>query len=153
MSKSGASILRGARQALDHARSRRDGDMTYDALVVPDPVAWLSRPEDERIRIVEDYHRRIRVPLPRARRSAHAILHVIVENNAASGEEPAVKTALERLTGEGLDRHQAVHAVATAFVEMLNIAVGDDVVFSPEQCRKAIEELTADSWLNGDWEG
>ena len=53
MSKSGKSILRGARWALDHATSGGDGDMTYDAPVAPDPETWLSRPEEERQRIEE----------------------------------------------------------------------------------------------------
>jgi hypothetical protein len=127
--------------------------MIYDALAAPDPEIWLSLPEEERIRIVEDYHRRIRAPVPRAKRSAHAIFHVIVENNVASGEEPGVKPALERLIGEGLNRHDAVHAVATVFMGVLQDAVRDEAGFSSEQCGKALSELTAASWLNADWDG
>ncbi|HEX3885479.1 MAG TPA: hypothetical protein VHW66_22690 [Stellaceae bacterium] len=149
MSKSGESFLRGARHALDHVRASRDGD----ALVAPEPGAWLALSEDERIGIVEEYHRRIRAPLPRARRSAHAIFHVIVEDNLASGEEPVVEAVLERLIGEGLDRHDAVHAVATVFAAPVNAAIRDSVDFSSEKCGKALEELTAASWLDGDWEG
>jgi hypothetical protein len=44
---------------------------------------------------------------------AHAIFHVIVENQAALGDEIPVRGTLDRLMGEGLDRHEAIHAVAS----------------------------------------
>jgi hypothetical protein len=39
--------------------------------------------------------------------------HVVVENQVALGEATSVPEALDRLINEGLDRHDAVHAVGS----------------------------------------
>ena len=67
----------------------------YDPLKAPDPQEWPSLDEQERIDLVQDYHRRARVSLPNEK--VHAIAHVIVENQVALGDEPAVERTLKRL--------------------------------------------------------
>ena len=86
----------------------------YDPLKAPDPKEWLSLDEQERIDLVQDYHRRARVELPNA--TGHAIAHVIVENQIALGDELAVERTLNRLVAEGLDRHDAIHAIGSVLV-------------------------------------
>ena len=152
MSRSGQSILRGACQALDDAKSANDKAQVYDALLQPDALSWLALDEDERIKLVEDYHRRQRMPLPRSRRRAHALFHILIENQTAAGSEPAVKPTVARLITEGLDRHDAVHAVANVMAEMVNAVVRDGTEFSTEQYQDALHQLTAQSWLDTDWE-
>lgn len=63
------------------------------------------------------YHERMRVQLPNA--MLHATLHTIVENPNAMGDETVVKDTLKRLQREGLDRHEAVHAVGSALVDQM----------------------------------
>ncbi len=58
--------------------------------------------------MVEGYHRHVRARLPNM--AAHASLYVIVENQAALGDEIPVQRILDRLMQEGIDRHKAIHA-------------------------------------------
>jgi hypothetical protein len=89
--------------------------MPYDALKAPDPQAWLALGEQERIDEVIAYHRRYHLPMGGSAQ-LHAVAHVIVENQVAMGDPPAAREALARLMGEGLDRHDAVHAVGSIVV-------------------------------------
>jgi hypothetical protein len=50
------------------------------------------------------------VRLPNAQ--LHAVIHVVVENQLALGEEVVVET-LARLQREGLGRHDGVHAIGS----------------------------------------
>lgn len=61
--------------------------------------------------LAEAYHRRAGIELPNTK--VHAVMHVIIENQVALGDELPVRRAIERLMGEGLDRHEAVHAVGS----------------------------------------
>jgi hypothetical protein len=62
---------------------------TYDPLVPPDPAAWLALEEAERLALAEAYHVRKRIKLPSVK--AHAVLHVIVENQIAEGDALPVR--------------------------------------------------------------
>jgi hypothetical protein len=86
--------------------------MMYNPLRGPDPKRWIWTAEDERLAQVLAYHRRSRVKLPNA--DLHAIMHVVVENQLAERYE-ATARALDRLMSQGLDRHEAVHAIAWIF--------------------------------------
>ena len=50
---------------------------------------------------------------------------VVIENQIAMGDELPVRRALDRLMGEGLDRHGAVHAVGLVLAAQLNEALKD----------------------------
>ena len=82
----------------------------YDPLEAPAPEEWLAMDEAQRVRLVERYHRRARIPL--ANEAAHASFHVIAENQVALGDKIPVRRTLDRLMKEGIDRHEAIHAVA-----------------------------------------
>ena len=83
--------------------------MKYDPDITPEPGEWLSLDERERIELVLNHHRRIRAKLPNAQ--LHAVIHVIVENQLAEGFEVTRET-LKRLKTEGIDRHEAIHAIS-----------------------------------------
>ena len=85
--------------------------MHYDPDRKLDVEAWLDLDEDERMSLIMDYHRRARIKLPNAK--MHVIVHTIVENQAALGSGYVVAETLERLMGEGFDRHEAIHAVGS----------------------------------------
>ncbi len=91
-----------------------DNLKTYDPTRNPNSQGWLSTDEGERIELVASYHRRAHVRLPSAQ--LHATIHVIVENQLALGEQVVVDT-LARLQVEGLDRHDAVHAIGSVLAE------------------------------------
>jgi hypothetical protein len=118
----------------------------YDPLAVPAPEEWLDINEAQRLRLVEGYHRHVRVRLPNA--VAHATLHVIVENQAALGDEIPVHRTLDRLMKEGIDRHEAIHAVASVLAEHMSDLVRSVSSQSDPNAPyyAALEKLTVESW-------
>jgi hypothetical protein len=95
--------------------------MQYDAIEQPDPAIWLELDETERVDLMIDYHRRIGMQLETP--ELHAMAHVVVENQVALGEVTPVPETLDRLMDEGLDRHEAVHAIGSIFMEIVFDAV------------------------------
>jgi len=123
----------------------------YDPLKAPDPEEWLSLDEQERISLAQDYHRSARIRLPNE--TVHAVVHAIVENQIALGDETPVRRTVQRLMAEGLDRHEAIHAVGMILMEYLNDVMSRAEAEHPERGRDpnnayyaALEKLTAQSW-------
>jgi hypothetical protein len=118
----------------------------YDPLAAPAPEEWLALDEGERIRLVDEYHRRARVRLPD--RKAHAIFHSVIENQIAAGDEIPVRRTLARLMDEGLDRHEAIHAIGMALSEHIwNLWHGSEPKADPNAPYfAALERLTAEEW-------
>ena len=121
----------------------------YNPLQAPDPKEWSAMDEQERIRLVEQYHRQAGIRLPNAK--VHAVIHAVVETQVALGDELPVRRTLERLMSEGLDRHDAIHAIGSVLAEHIF-----DLLSTPEAASKAdpndaycaaIERLTAEEWL------
>ena len=124
----------------------RDLAMRYDANDQPDTETWLDLDETERVDLVIDYHRRTRVQLDSL--ELHAVTHVVVENQVALGDATPVPATLDRLIAEGLDRHEAIHAIGSV---LMNIVL--DVVREADDGRdinakygRALAALTATGW-------
>ena len=88
--------------------------MRYDPTVPPKPTEWLALDEGEQIALVEKYHRRAGIDLPNA--TLHALIHTTVERQLAAQVSPVVH-ALQRVQAEGLDRHDAIHAISAVLAE------------------------------------
>jgi hypothetical protein len=71
--------------------------------------------QSDRIDAVIAYHKRAKKPVGENKR-LHATAHVIVENQAAMGDATVVPATLDRLMREGLDRHDAIHAIGSVLV-------------------------------------
>jgi hypothetical protein len=119
----------------------------YDPEVTPAADDWLALDEGERILLVESYHRDARIDLPKAARRLHASIHVVVENQLASNDEPVVR-ALARLMKEGLSRHDAVHAIGSVVAEHIYdlLKTKDAPDTSHARYYAAIERLTKANW-------
>lgn len=119
----------------------------YDPEIAPNPEDWLALDEEERVVLVEWYHRDARIDLPKAARTLHATIHVVVENQLVENDEPVTR-ALTRLMKEGLSRHEAVHAIGSVVAEEIYDAL--KLKDTPEslhaRCYAAIERLTAAVW-------
>lgn len=115
----------------------------YDAFKAPDPEAWLALDEGLRVALVEDYHKRTEGRFPRLR--VHSIFHNIVESQLAMGL-PEVGAALKRLMAEGLDPHQAVHAIASVMAGQIHGMLSKRQQFEQEAYDRALKELTAAKW-------
>jgi hypothetical protein len=118
----------------------------YDPDVAPDPGEWLELDDDERNLRIEYYHRREGADPEDERLSVHAIFHNLVETQIAQGDPPIVGPTLKRLMAEGLDRHDAIHAVGSVLAELLNDAVRRGEPFANDEYCGALERLTAESW-------
>ncbi len=118
----------------------------YDPMKSPPPERWLELAEIEQIELVAAYHKRAKAKTPRP--EVHAMVHVAVENQLAEEIAPA-QDALERLMADGLDRHEAIHAISTVLLDyMQRIARGE--LTEPgqhEQYFQELNELTAEKWL------
>ena len=86
----------------------------YDPLSKPNPSEWLALDEPDQIAIVTAYHRADRMEVPNLQ--VHVMVHVVVENQLAERIEVA-REALERLMAEGVDRHEAIHAIGSVLLE------------------------------------
>ena len=122
--------------------------------VLPDD--WLATDEQRRLDVIERYHRYEGFEVERA--GAHAALHAIVENQIAEGDRLPVGRILLRLTAEGLDRHEAIHAIAS----VLAVHISEQLRESGPRTRppgqqsdrdfiasyfSELEKLTAEGWL------
>ena len=123
----------------------------YNPERTPEPETWLELDEQGRIVLVETYHRGARIKLPNV--TAHALLHVIVENQIALNLDPVVR-AMHRLRKEGLTRHDAVHAIGSVVAEhlfdILKTNQNDDAAALQARYYAAVERLSAASWRRGE---
>jgi hypothetical protein len=118
--------------------------LQYDPERPVDAEDWLALDEQERIEAVRQYHRRSKIRLPNE--NLHAITHAAVESQIASGEYP-VRGVLNRLMKEGLDRHDAIHAIGSVLAEYMFAVVAQvDFDFATEDYVREIQQLTARSW-------
>jgi hypothetical protein len=118
----------------------------YDPLEAPDPEEWRALDEQERIDLVLNYHRKARIRLPNAK--VHAIVHAMVETQIALEDETPARRTAQRLMDEGLDRHEAVHAIGWVLIEFMS-----DLMDEPESRAEpnapyfaALERLTVEEW-------
>ena len=124
-----------------------ENGVQYDPLEAPEPEEWLAIDEAERIHLVQDYHRRARVRLPNEK--LHSVFHVVVENQIVLGDEIPVQSTVQRLMAEGLDRHEAIHAIASVLAEFMHDLVNNagSSTVSNQAYFTALQRLTAESWL------
>lgn len=103
--------------------------------------------EDERISLVERYHKKKRIKMPNVK--VHAAFHVIAENQIAMGDTIPAEKALTRLMGQGLSRHDAVHAIASvAAKHFFNVMKQESAAASNADYNRQLEKLNAEDWLN-----
>ena len=117
----------------------------YDPSASLDPEKWDLLDEDEKLALVQQYHEQSDSDLPDL--ALHSLVHTIVENQIALGNELPVAATLARLEREGLDRHDAIHAIASILVDHLHeILSGSDTKGGHERYYEAVTALTAESW-------
>ncbi len=125
--------------------------VTYSPLTQPDKDEWLESPEFDRIDAVRDFHESsIDDDFEEEGALAiHSSLHVIVENQLALGVEFIPET-VAKLTRQGLDRHEAIHAIGAIISEdIFDIMRSEKTEFSAKQYRKKLEKITAKRWRKG----
>jgi hypothetical protein len=121
---------------------------SYDPETSRPSVDWLQTDEGERIELVSSYHRRKKIHLPNAQ--LHAVIHVVVENQVALGEEVVIET-LARLRKEGLSRHDALHAIGSVLAADLYELMQESSEAGDAYRRylERLQKLTAKNWRAG----
>lgn len=100
--------------------------------------------------MVIEYHREARTALPD--KHTHALMHVIIENQNALGGKTPVAATIRRLLHEGLDRHDAIHAIASVLVNfMFERMQGEANDRSNDLYYAELKQLTADKWSRGEY--
>lgn len=123
----------------------------YDPDKAMAPEAWLEIDEQERIKWVRSFHEGIGEEMPEDALRMHSLVHVIIENQAAMGVDTVVKT-LTKLTKQGLDRHEAIHAVgAILSEELFELLKGNIQEISPTKYKRKFEKITAKRWRKGQY--
>ena len=119
----------------------------YDPLRPPPVADWTELDESERIELVLTHHQKLGGDLPNP--NAHAVVHVIVENQVALADETPVAGVMDRLMQEGLDRHEAIHAIGYVLMGTLHETTQDksETDLTSAYYRE-LTQLTADKWLN-----
>ena len=121
----------------------------YNPDIDPDPDTWNLLDEGERLEIIQQYHERYDAELPDV--ALHCLIHAVVENQVALGDETPVASILSRLKAEGLDRHDAIHAIASVLVNYIHEMMSDvNNRDQTEQYYEALGELTAESLYSQD---
>jgi hypothetical protein len=125
-----------------------EDEYQYDPLVAPSPEEWLELDESERIWLVKDYHRRAAITLPDG--DMHAMIHATVENQIAAGSALPVQATLQRLMEEGLDRHDALHAIGAVLAEHMRKLFSQSPAAAGSDPNRpyyaALARLTAKGW-------
>ena len=108
--------------------------------------AWLALDESERAQLVVQYHRQRHIRVPN--KTIHALIHVIVENQIALGDAFPAKGVLLRLMREGLDRHEAIHAIGSVLSETFFTTMNGKTVSGGLNAHyvEKLRALSADSW-------
>lgn len=116
--------------------------MHYDPNVPPSASAWLALDESERIALIEEAHAGD-MPDPQI----HAVIHAAVETQIAM-ELASVVDAMARLQAQGLDRHDALHAVGSVLARhMWEMLRGNGpLAFPGAEYLEDLDQLSAESW-------
>jgi hypothetical protein len=116
----------------------------YDPDQPVNAAEWLQLDVAERQVAVERYHKRARIRIPSAH--IHAVIHASIETQVAEGH-PAATQALERMQAEGLDRHDAIHAVGSVMAKHMFAIVQEGQSFDEAAYAADLGELSAKRWL------
>ena len=123
----------------------------YDPFEAPDPDEWFAIDEGERVALVSIYHEdEDEEEFEEDSLQVHSVVHTVVENQVALGDEYPVKQTLARLMDEGLSRHDAIHAVGSVLAKYM-WRMGRGEISSEEFTSGYFEELktfTAQEWLD-----
>lgn len=123
----------------------------YNPLIEPNKEQWLNSSEKDRMETVRAFHKDNVEGLDDEAVLMHVSIHVIVENQLALGVE-CIPETIAKLTRQGLDRHEAIHAIGSMISEdIFNIIRGEKTEFSLKKYRKKLEKITAKRWRKGQY--
>lgn len=122
----------------------------YHPSQAPNPEEWLELDESIRIHLVQNSHEAAEIEFEEGAENIHSVIHVIVENQLALKIEP-VPATMSKLIRQGLNRHEAVHAIGAVLSEDLFMMLKNNQKHNIKKYRRRLEKLTAKRWNKGQW--
>lgn len=95
-------------------------------------------------RILAEHRRDPHPGLGGERLRLHVAIHSVVETQLAEDEPPETAATLARLLSEGLDRHQAVHAIGSVVASEVFEVLQEGRRYDEGRYRAALRELSAE---------
>ncbi len=123
---------------------------TYNASTTPDPETWLELDEAERLELICDFVEKFESDIEVEAQRLHAAIHMTVENQLALNVEPTNET-YARLRKQGLNRHDAVHAIGAVINEDIYEIMKGNKNSPFEGYKGRLRKLTAKRWKKGKW--
>ena len=108
---------------------------------------WLALDEEERLDLVEAFHRSHKA-FGRSLGS-HAAIHAAVETQIAL-DIPNIRATLERLRKQGLNRHDAIHAIGSVLAQYMHDLLESEQSATEDVNERYYEQLSkfdAEDWL------
>jgi hypothetical protein len=121
---------------------------SYNPSKKPNRREWLALDEGERLSLTREFHRSHGEFS--ALLDSHAAIHAAVETQIAL-DTPKVRAALRRLQKQGLNRHDAVHAIGSVLAEHMNELLRSDQPTAEDANERYYEKLSmfnAQDWLD-----
>lgn len=79
-------------------------------------------------------------------------MHVIIENQNTLGDKTPVAATIRRLLNEELDRHSAIHAIASILANFMFERMQSEASDRSNDLYDAeLKQLTADKWSRGEY--
>ena len=120
----------------------------YNALKNINSALWLNLDEAVRLELIEDYVEGFEKEIDNSKKNIHASIHMVVENQLALGEEPALN-AYSRLLRQGLNRHETIHAIGAVIFSGIYEAMQNKDNKPVTSYKSRLRKLTAKKWLKG----
>ncbi|MFT5085569.1 MAG: hypothetical protein ACI9Y1_003630 [Lentisphaeria bacterium] len=115
---------------------------SYNPAKTPDSDRWLASDEGSRLNLVRSFHEAEGTDFEdEGAFNLHSCIHVLVENQLALAVDLVPET-LAKLQRQGLNRHEAIHAVgAVVCTDLFGLLKGNQTKFNPALYRRKLENL------------
>ena len=121
---------------------------SYNVSKSHNPANWLALDEETRLDLIVEYIEDSEKEIDNSKKRIHACVHMVVENQLALGEEPALN-AYSRLMRQGLNRHETIHAIGAVIFEDIYGAMKEQDKKPFNSYKTRLRKLTAKKWLKG----
>ena len=118
----------------------------YDPDNGHDADAWTAMDEQDRIDLIKKYHAEEEPHPPAPNPHLHAVFHNIVETQICVDKR--VAEAIDKLTGDGLTRHNAIHAAASIVQKYIQAALSKNEPVDEDAYVKELEAFDTSAWTS-----
>lgn len=122
----------------------------YNPAKNPSRQEWLALDDDQRVDLVTHFHTKIGDI--GEHQSSHALIHTVLETQIAENT-PGVRDAIGRLRKQGLNRHDAIHALGTVLAEHMHNLAHSNYSDDEEPTQIYLEKISAfnaSDWYSDD---